>query len=88
MNNIRLDISKAENFLPAGTLTAYVDKAKTALNAIETGKCPGNDFLGWITLPTDTTSQLLDDIKATAKVYREMCEYIVGRQLPRQPRCH
>ena len=77
MNNIRLDISKAENFLPAGTLTAYVDKAKTALNAIETGKCPGNDFLGWITLPTDTTSQLLDDIKATAKVYREMCEYIV-----------
>ena len=69
MNNIRLDISKAENFLPAGTLTAYVDKAKTALNAIETGKCPGNDFLGWIDLPVDYDKEEFDRIKkAAAKI--------------------
>ena len=77
MNNIKLDITKAACFLEAGAVKAFEPKVKAAQQALENGTCPGNDFLGWLHLPTEITPAFLDEIEATAKVLRDNCEAVV-----------
>ena len=77
MKNISLDITKAACFLEAGAVKAFEPKVKAAQEALEKGTCPGNDFLGWLHLPTEITPAFLDEIEATAKVLRDNCEAIV-----------
>ena len=77
MNNIKLDITKAACFLEAGAVSSFAPKVKAAQEALENGTCPGNDFLGWLHLPTEITSTFLDEIEATAKVLRDNCEAVV-----------
>ena len=77
MSNIKLDISKAACFLEAGAVKAFEPKVKTAQKALEEGTCPGNDFLGWLHLPSSITAAFLDEVQATASVLREKCEVVV-----------
>ena len=77
MNNIKLDITKAACFLEAGAVKAFEPKVKAAQEALENGTCPGNDFLGWLHLPTSITPAFLDELQACAKVLRDNCEAVV-----------
>ncbi len=77
MKTISLDITKATAFLPKGTVEAYAPKAKKALEALENGTCPGNDFLGWLHLPSSIPPAFLDEVQAVANTLREKCEVIV-----------
>ena len=52
MKKIKLNISKAASFLSQGAVQAYEPKVKAAQQALEQGTCPGNDFLGWLHLPS------------------------------------
>ena len=47
------------------------------MKALEEGTCPGNDFLGWLHLPTAITPGFLCEIKACAQTLRENCEAVV-----------
>ena len=72
---IKLDISKAlENAAQAVELKEQVAAAQEAL---ETGTCPGNDFLGWLHLPSSITAEFLNEIKACAEVLRSNCDTVV-----------
>jgi len=77
MKNISLDITKAACFLEAGAVKAFDAQVKAAQESLENGTCPGNDFLGWLHLPSEITPTFLDDIQATAKVLRDNCDAIV-----------
>ena len=77
MSNIKLDITKAACFLEAGAVKAFEPKVKAAQEALENGTCPGNDFLGWLHLPTEITPAFLDEVEATAKIMRDNCEAVV-----------
>ena len=77
MMNIKLDITKASCFLKEGTVEAFEPRVKTAQEQLEKGTCPGNDFLGWLHLPSGITPAFLEEIQATANVLRENCEAIV-----------
>ncbi|MDE7377813.1 MAG: glucose-6-phosphate isomerase [Paraprevotella sp.] len=77
MNNIKLDITKAGQFLNADALAAYEPQVKAAQEALENGTCPGNDFLGWLHLPSSITKEFLAELNATAQVLRENCEAVV-----------
>ena len=77
MNNIRLEINKAVQFLAAGTVEAFESKVKAANEALENGTCAGNDFLGWLHLPSSITAEHLADLNQTAQVLRENCDTIV-----------
>ena len=77
MKNINLDITKAAQFLKARTVEAYESQVKAAQEALENGTCPGNDFLGWLHLPSSITPAFLDEIQATADILRAKCEVIV-----------
>ena len=77
MKNISLDISKAAQFLPEGAVKAYGPQVKAAQEALEKGTCPGNDYLGWLHLPSSITPDFLQEIQDCANVLRSNCEAIV-----------
>ena len=77
MKNISLDVTKAACFLEAGAVEAFEPKVKAAQQALENGTCPGNDFLGWLHLPSSITPAFLDEVQATANTLKEKCEVIV-----------
>ena len=77
MKNIKLDITKAAQFLSEGAVKSLEPQVKAAQAALEEGTCPGNDFLGWLHLPSSITPAFLDEIQATADVLRANCEAIV-----------
>ncbi len=77
MKNISLDISKASCFLAEGAVAAFEPQVKEAQKSLEDGTCPGNDFLGWLHLPTSITPEFIGQIEASAKVLRDNCEVVV-----------
>lgn len=77
MKNISVDITKAAQFLKPGAVEAYESQVKAAQEALENGTCPGNDFLGWLHLPTSITPEFLSEIQNTANTLRDKCEVIV-----------
>ena len=44
---------------------------------LEKGTGLGNDFLGWLHLPSSITEEHLNDIQATADTLRELCDVVV-----------
>ena len=77
MKNIQLNIAKAEQFLANGAVAAYEPQVKAAMETLEKGNGAGNDFLGWLHLPSSITAEHLADLKATAQVLRENCEVVI-----------
>ena len=77
MKSISLDFTKAASFLGEGAVEAYEPKARAALEALENNTCPGNDFLGWLHLPSSITPDFLDEVQAVANTLREKCEVVV-----------
>lgn len=77
MKSINLDITKAAQFLSEDAVKAYEPKVKVAQEALEAGTCPGNDFLGWLHLPSSITPAFLDEVQAVANTLREKCEVVV-----------
>ena len=77
MKSISLDFTKAASFLGEGAVEAYEPKAKAALEALENNTCPGNDFLGWLHLPSSITPDFLDEVQSVANTLREKCEVVV-----------
>ncbi len=77
MKNIQLDITKAACFLGEGAVAAFEPAVKAAQTALENGTCPGNDFLGWLHLPSSITPEFLDEVQACADTLRAKCEVVV-----------
>ena len=77
MKSISLNITKAASFLAEGAVKAYEPKIKAAQEALENGTCEGNDFLGWLHLPSSITPEFLNEIQAVANTLREKCEVVV-----------
>lgn len=77
MESIKLDISKAAQFLNPGAVEALAPQVAAAQEALENGTCPGNDFLGWLHLPSSITEAFLNEVQAVADTLREKCEVVV-----------
>ena len=77
MKNISLDITKAACFLQEGAVKAFEPQVKAAQQALEEGTCPGNDFLGWLHLPSSISREFLQEVQDCAAVLRENCEAVV-----------
>ncbi len=76
MKTISLDIQHAVYFAEK-QYNGLEAKANEALVTLEEGKGAGNDFLGWLDLPSKTSETLIDKINATAARLRENCDYVV-----------
>lgn len=74
---VQLNIEKTFGFITKESVNAYEADVMAAQEALEKGTRPGNDFLGWLHLPSSITKEHLNDLKATAQTLRENCEVIV-----------
>ncbi len=77
MKNISIDISKTLGFIAHDeiySLQPEINKHHRALLE-KTGK--GNDFLGWVDLPSSISEELLNKIEADAKRINEIAEIFV-----------
>jgi glucose-6-phosphate isomerase len=72
-----LDTSKTLDFVRKEEVLAYAAETKAHLEALyqKTGK--GNEFLGWVKLPTSITYEELKDIQQTAERFKKDCEVVV-----------
>ncbi len=77
MKNISLDLSKAIPFVGEAAYRNYEPKVRNAQKALEESTCPGNDFLGWLHLPSSITPEFLGQIEACARTLRDNCDAIV-----------
>lgn len=74
---ISLDINKVLSFVPNADVQNGASKAKESNELLHSGKGKGNDFIGWVKLPSSITDAELTDIEATAKQLRDKCEVVV-----------
>ena len=74
---ISLNIEKTFGFISKESVESYEAAAKAAREALENGTRPGNDFLGWLHLPSSISAADLAEIKSTAQVLRENCEVVI-----------
>ena len=59
-------------------ITTEMQEAARRANALlHTGEGAGNDFLGWVNLPTSITDGDMAEIKAVAKKLRERAEVVI-----------
>jgi len=77
MKNISLNIEKTLGFISKDAINGYEAQVKACSEALHNGTGQGNDFLGWLNLPSSISKDFLADLQATAKVLRDNCEVVV-----------
>lgn len=77
MKNISLNIEKALGIITLEDIISYKQGVYSAMATLESGSGKGNDFLGWLHLPTSIKREHLKDLEATAKILRENCDVVV-----------
>ena len=70
-----IDLSKA--LVGADKIAAFEPQVAEAQKALEEGTCKGNDFLGWLHLPSSITPEFISEINTCAKALQENCEAVV-----------
>ena len=78
MKNISLNIDKALGTVTKEQVYAQAAKAHECNATLQNGNGAGNDFLGWLHLPSSITDAELTDIENTANVLRSKCEVVVA----------
>ena len=74
---MKLEINKATTFLAAGKVESYKADVMAAQKALEEGTCAGNDFLGWLHLPSSITPAFIAEINETANTLKANCDAVV-----------
>ena len=77
MQDIKLIIDNCTGFVSKETIMGFEYQVKACSQTLENGTGAGNDFLGWLHLPSSITPEFLDDIQETANYLRENCEVVV-----------
>lgn len=76
MKTIELNIQHALYFAES-EFKGNESKAVEAMSTLDNGTGAGNDFLGWLHLASETPSELVEKINATAARLREKSDYVV-----------
>ncbi|MDR1623428.1 MAG: glucose-6-phosphate isomerase [Tannerellaceae bacterium] len=77
MNSISLIIDKALGIVTKEQVYAQENKATECINQLHQGTGAGNDFLGWLHLPSSITNEALAAIENTAGALRRKCEVVI-----------
>ena len=67
METIRINNADVQCAVSSADIESLQSVAVSAVEKLENGTGEGNDFLGWLHLPSETTDALLDDITAMAE---------------------
>ena len=75
METIKFSYEKA---LDKEAVRSVAGEAAAAQKTLHAGDGKGNDFLGWLHLPTSITPAFFDEVEAAAACLRERCEVVVA----------
>ncbi len=78
MKTISVDIKNVLGTVSRQDIDNLDSKASESLDKVLNATGAGNDFLGWVNLPTETTEALRDDIIACADELRASCDTVVA----------
>jgi len=77
METLKLNIDKVFGFVPKDKIYAYKKEIEAHNAALDDKLGKGNDFLGWINLPSSIKDSELKDIENTAASLKKNCEIVV-----------
>ena len=77
MGKLNLNIDDVAPWVTKLEVNAMDALAAEANNALHEGTLPGNDFLGWVNLPSSITEAQIEEIEETAVQLRTHCDVVV-----------
>ncbi|MEN8202651.1 MAG: glucose-6-phosphate isomerase [Bacteroidota bacterium] len=77
MEQIKLDISRVYNFISKEEINRLENETLQAQLTLHKGSGSGNDFLGWLDLPSEISEQQISEIEAAASPLRANTELLV-----------
>lgn len=77
MTNIKIDISKTLGFIKQQDVDTLVKEASTQLDVLYAKNGKGNDFLGWVNLPSEITDEFIAQIQQDAEEIKKKAEVYV-----------
>ena len=75
--DIKLEIDKALSFVPKRSISDYESLVLQSNKALHDGSGKGNDFLGWLNLPSEMMDSDFAAIEDCAKRLRKSCDVVV-----------
>ncbi len=75
--NISIDKSLVENLMVEAHYNRFKAMGDEILKSLENKTCPGNDFLGWMHLPSQMNKNEIDSIDKVAKKLRDLSDVVV-----------
>ena len=77
MGKIKLNIESVTKFITAAEIDAIRGEIESAKELLLSGKGAGNDFLGWVNLPSETGADFMKRVKDEAERLAKMSQTIV-----------
>jgi len=77
MENLKVDYSKSLDFIDKDDIHGFQGEIKKHIATLHDKTGKGNDFLGWLTLPSLITYEQLKEIQHTADQLKQSCEVVV-----------
>ncbi|MBQ0069105.1 MAG: glucose-6-phosphate isomerase [Bacteroidales bacterium] len=78
MDFISVENKDVLSLLSQEKINALQETAAQALETLEKGTGAGNDFIGWVNLPSSIDDEMLTSIENTAKKLQQDCEFVVA----------
>ena len=75
--SLKLDCGYLKEFISDHEYSAIASQVQSAHALLESGEGPGNDFLGWVTLPTTYDKEEFARIKAAAERIKKNTDVFV-----------
>lgn len=74
---ITLNLENVQAGVSLAQVKAQKERIEKSNRLLHNGEGKGNEFLGWVNLPSSITAQDLTEIEASAAVLREKCDIVV-----------
>ncbi|MCF0189814.1 MAG: glucose-6-phosphate isomerase [Marinilabiliaceae bacterium] len=75
--NLKLDTSRVAQFVSDADIKAIQPEVEAAIKTLHAGNGAGNDFLGWLNLPSSITDVDFKEIESAAADMRKRVDYVV-----------
>ena len=77
METLKLDISRVASFVPQSEIDAMKAEVEASVSTLHKGDGAGNDFLGWLSLPSSISEAEFAEIETAAAAMRSLADYVV-----------
>ena len=74
---MKLCLKNAACFVDAAALKQLESQTEAANLLLENGQGAGNDYIGWVHLPSSITDEFLAEVEESARVLRERCQVVI-----------